>query len=98
MAIAASGLQIHAGNATRVGVTVGSGIGGFEVIEREHEVLLERGPERVSPFFIVATLVNLAAGEIAVPLRAEGPNSAGAAAWTTRPHGIGGAVPRFLNG
>jgi 3-oxoacyl-[acyl-carrier-protein] synthase II len=44
MAITPSGLQVHAGNATRVGVTVGSGIGGFEAIEREHQVLLERGP------------------------------------------------------
>src|SRR2546425_6323857 len=57
MALAASRLRIHPGNADRVGVTIGSGIGGFEVIEREHQVLLKRGPERVSPFFIVATLV-----------------------------------------
>src|SRR5262245_28450507 len=63
MAMAASGLQITADNADRVGVAIGSGIGGFEVIEREHRTLLERGPERVSPFFIVASLVNLAAGQ-----------------------------------
>jgi 3-oxoacyl-[acyl-carrier-protein] synthase II len=50
MAVAASGLQIGAANATRVGVTIGSGIGGFEVIEREHHLLLERGLDRVSPF------------------------------------------------
>src|SRR5882672_3633416 len=89
MAITASGLQIHSGNATRVGVTVGSGIGGFEVIEREHQVLLERGPERVSPFFIVAALVNLAAGQVAVRFGAKGPNSAVATACTTGAHAIG---------
>src|SRR5260370_26977447 len=69
MAVAASGLQIGAENATRVGVTIGSGIGGLEVIEREHHILLERGPDRVSPFFIVAALVNLAAGQVSLRLR-----------------------------
>jgi 3-oxoacyl-[acyl-carrier-protein] synthase II len=91
MAIAASGLRIDAGNATRVGVTIGSGIGGFEVIEREHQVLLERGPDRVSPFFIVAALVNLAAGQVAVRFGAKGPNSAVATACTTGAHAIGDA-------
>jgi beta-ketoacyl synthase-like protein len=75
MAIAASRLHIHPGNAARVGVTIGSGIGGFEVIEREHQVLLTRGPERVSRFFIVAAPVNLAAGQVAVRFGAKGPNS-----------------------
>src|SRR5258705_9633093 len=83
MAITASGLQIHAGNATRVGVTVGSGIGGFEVIEREHQVLVERGPERVSPFFIVAALVNLAAGGVVLPFCPKGPSSPLAAGCAT---------------
>jgi 3-oxoacyl-[acyl-carrier-protein] synthase II len=64
MAMSQSGLQIHDGNATRVGVTIGSGIGGFEVIEREHTTLLERGPDRVSPFFILSAIVNLAAGQV----------------------------------
>src|SRR6266851_1881238 len=98
MAITASGLQIHAGNATRVGVMVGSGIGGFEVIEREHQVLLERGPERVSPFFIVAALVNLAAGQIAVRFGAKGPNSAVATACTTGAHAIGDAFRLIQHG
>src|SRR5216683_6953390 len=98
MAITASGLQVHAGNATRVGVTVGSGIGGFEVIEREHQVLLQRGPERVSPFFIVAALVNLAAGQIAVRFGAKGPNSAVATACTTGAHAIGDAFRLIQNG
>src|SRR5713226_8389342 len=98
MAVAASGLQIGAENATRVGVTIGSGIGGFEVIEREHHILLERGPDRVSPFFIVAALVNLAAGQVAVRLGAKGPNSAVATACTTGAHAIGDAFRLIQHG
>jgi 3-oxoacyl-[acyl-carrier-protein] synthase II len=98
MAIAASGLDIHSENAARVGVTIGSGIGGFEVIEREHQVLLTRGPERVSPFFIVAALVNLAAGQVAVRFGAKGPNSAVATACTTGAHAIGDAFRLIQNG
>jgi len=98
MAMSQSGLQIHDGNATRVGVTIGSGIGGFEVIEREHQILLERGPERVSPFFIVAALVNLAAGQVAVRLGAKGPNSAVATACTTGAHAIGDAFRLIQSG
>jgi 3-oxoacyl-[acyl-carrier-protein] synthase II len=98
MAMAASGLHIHPGNAVRVGVTIGSGIGGFEVIEREHQVLLTRGPERVSPFFIVAALVNLAAGQVAVRFGAKGPNSAVATACTTGAHAIGDAFRLIQNG
>jgi 3-oxoacyl-[acyl-carrier-protein] synthase II len=98
MAVSASGLHIDPGNAERVGVTIGSGIGGFEVIEREHQVLLERGPERVSPFFIVAALVNLAAGQVAVRLGAKGPNSAVATACTTGAHAIGDAFRLIQSG
>src|SRR5260370_17099879 len=98
MAVAASGLQIGAENATRVGVTIGSGVGGFEVIEREHHILLERGPDRVSPFFIVAALVNLAAGQVAVRLGAKGPNSAVATACTTGAHAIGDAFRLIQHG
>src|SRR6267378_3089225 len=97
MAVAASGLRIDAGNAASVGVTIGSGIGGFEVIEREHRILLERGPDRVSPFFIVAALVNLAAGQVAVRLGAKGPNSAIATACTTGAHAIGDAFRLIQN-
>jgi 3-oxoacyl-[acyl-carrier-protein] synthase II len=97
MATTASGLQITAQNAARVGVTIGSGIGGFEVIEREHQTLLERGPDRVSPFFIVAALVNLAAGQVAVRLGAKGPNAAVATACTTGAHAIGDAFRMIQN-
>ena len=89
MAVSASGLVVGPDNATRVGVVIGSGIGGFEVIEREHRVLLEKGPDRVSPFFILSSIVNLAAGQVSVRLGAKGPNSAVATACTTGAHAIG---------
>ena len=90
-AIRDSRLQINSANADRVGVYVGSGIGGFEVIEREHQKLLERGPGRVSPFFITASIVNLAAGQVAIRTGARGPNLACATACTTGAHAIGEA-------
>jgi 3-oxoacyl-[acyl-carrier-protein] synthase II len=97
MAMAQSGLQVSAANATRVGVTIGSGIGGFEVIEREHSTLIERGPDRVSPFFILSAIVNLAAGQVSVRIGAKGPSSAVATACTTGAHSIGDAF-RLIQG
>jgi 3-oxoacyl-[acyl-carrier-protein] synthase II len=91
MAMEQSGLPIGPENAEQVGVIIGSGIGGFEVIEREHQTLLERGPERVSPFFILSSIVNLAAGQVSVRWGAKGPNSAVATACTTGAHAIGDA-------
>ncbi len=75
--------------AERTGVYIGSGIGGFEVIEREHKILLEKGPSRISPFFIPATIVNLASGYVSIRTGAKGPNSATATACTTGAHAIG---------
>jgi len=98
MAMEQSGLKIEPANAARVGVLIGSGIGGFEVIEREHKVLLERGPERVSPFFILSAIVNLAAGQVSVRLGAKGPNSAVATACTTGAHAIGDAFRLVRDG
>jgi 3-oxoacyl-[acyl-carrier-protein] synthase II len=80
---------VNAENDERVGVYIGSGIGGFEVIEREHKALLEHGPRRISPFFIVATIVNLASGQVSIRSGAKGPNSATATACTTSAHSIG---------
>ena len=97
MAMDQSGLRIEPANATRVGVVIGSGIGGFEVIEREHRILLERGPERVSPFFILSSIINLAAGFVSVRLGAKGPNSAVATACTTGAHAVGDAF-RLIQG
>jgi 3-oxoacyl-[acyl-carrier-protein] synthase II len=82
-------LKIRPENAERAGVYIGSGIGGFEVIEREHKTLLERGPDRISPFFIPATIINLASGYVSIRTGAKGPNSATATACTTSAHAIG---------
>jgi 3-oxoacyl-[acyl-carrier-protein] synthase II len=75
--------------AERVGVYIGSGIGGFEVIEREYQELLKHGPRRVSPFFIPATIVNMVSGYLSIRIGAKGPNSATATACTTSAHSIG---------
>ncbi len=88
-ALAQSGLTISDENAEEVGVYIGSGIGGFEVIEREHKALLEGGPRKISPFFIPATIVNLASGQVSIRSGAKGPNSAVATACTTGAHAIG---------
>jgi 3-oxoacyl-[acyl-carrier-protein] synthase II len=82
-------LKIDAAGADRIGVYIGSGIGGFEVIEREFEVLLAHGPKRISPFFIPATVVNLAAGYVSIRVGAKGPNSATATACASGAHAIG---------
>ncbi len=84
-----SGLAVTDEISDMVGVYVGSGIGGFEIIEREHRILLERGPDRISPFFIPATIINLASGQVSIRFRAKGPNSATATACTTGTHCIG---------
>ncbi len=81
--------------AEKTGVYIGSGIGGFEVIEREHRNLLEKGPSRISPFFIPAIIVNLASGFVSIKYGAKGPNSATATACTTSAHSIGDSF-RFV--
>ncbi len=86
-----SGLQVTPEIATRVGVHIGSGVGGFDVIEREHEALLKGGPRKISPFFIPAAIVNLAAGHVSIRYGAKGPNEATATACTTSAHAIGDA-------
>ena len=88
-ALSSSGLKVDAGNEELVGVYIGSGIGGFDVIEREHKTLLEHGPRRISPFFIPATIINLASGYVSIRTGAKGPNSATATACTTSAHSIG---------
>jgi len=88
-ALSNSGLKVTPETAEQVGVYIGSGIGGFEVIEREHQTLLEQGPRRISPFFIPATIINLASGYVSIRSGAKGPNSATATACTTSAHSIG---------
>ncbi len=88
-AVRDSGLKIDAANAERVGVYIGSGIGGFATIEREHEALLKGGPRKVSPFFTPASIVNLASGWVSIRTGAKGPNSATCTACTTSAHAVG---------
>ena len=90
-AVKMSGLNITPENATRVGVHIGSGIGGFDVIEREHTNLMNGGPRKISPFFIPAAIINLAAGQVSMRYGAKGPNEATATACTTSAHSIGDA-------
>jgi 3-oxoacyl-[acyl-carrier-protein] synthase II len=84
-----SGLKIDESNAEMVGTYISSGIGDFWAIEREHEKLLNSGPDRVSPFFIVSAIVNLAAGNVSIRHGAKGPNSATATACSAGAHAIG---------
>jgi 3-oxoacyl-[acyl-carrier-protein] synthase II len=84
-----SGLVITPDFAERAGVYIGSGIGGFDVIEREHTNLLQGGPRKISPFFIPATIVNLASGQVSIRTGAKGPNSATATACSSSAHAVG---------
>jgi len=93
-----SGLAIDERNAERVGVIIGSGIGGLPLIERTHKVLLERGPSRISPFFIPGLIVNMAAGQVSIRFGARGPNSAPCTACTTGLHAIGEAFRQIRHG
>ena len=88
-AVKSSGLVIDETNADMVGTYISSGIGDFWAIEREHEKLLGSGPDRVSPFFIVSAIVNLASGNVSIRHGARGPNSATATACSAGAHAIG---------
>ncbi|HEX9638454.1 MAG TPA: beta-ketoacyl-ACP synthase II [Acidobacteriota bacterium] len=90
--------SIGPGEAERIGVLVGSGIGGFGIIEREHEKLLKSGPSRISPFFIPAVIVNLASGHISIRFGAKGPNSATCTACSTGAHAIGDSYKLIQRG
>jgi 3-oxoacyl-[acyl-carrier-protein] synthase II len=97
-AIAQSGLQITPDIADRVGCFIGSGIGGFEIIEREHAALLQGGPRKISPFFIPATIVNMAAGQLSIRYGTRGPISATATACATSANSIGDSVRMIMHG
>ena len=90
-AVEDAGLGTPVGDPDRTGVIISSGIGGFETIEREHRKLLEKGPRRISPFFVPAMVVNLAAGWVSIRLGAKGPNSAMATACSAGAHAVGEA-------
>jgi len=97
-AVKMSGITIGPEIAERTGVFIGSGIGGFDVIEREHSKLLAGGPGKISPFFIPATIVNLAAGHVSIRFGAKGPNSATATACSASAHAIGDAFKIIQRG
>ena len=97
-AMAQSGLKITPEISERVGVFIGSGIGGFEIIEREHSNLLQGGPRKISPFFIPSVIVNMAAGQISIRYGATGPISATATACATSANSIGDSVRMIMHG
>ncbi len=84
-----SGLTITLENAPDVGVFIGSGIGGFQTIEREHSALLEGGPRKISPFFIPSAIINLASGQVSIRFGAKGPNLATCTACSASAHSLG---------
>lgn len=92
MAVDDAGLKIAPNEADRVGVYIGSGIGGLPAIEHYHKILLEKGPDRVTPFFIPMTIINLASGQVAIRIGAKGPNSCAVTACATGNHCIGDAM------
>ena len=93
-----SGLVITPKNEERVGVFIGSGIGGFEIIEREHLNLIQGGPRKISPFFIPASIVNMAAGQVSIRYGAKGPISATATACATSANSIGDSFRMIQHG
>lgn len=92
LALKDANLEITEENANRIGVYVGSGIGGLQTWEEQHETLLKKGPRRVSPFFIPMMIANMASGLISIMTGAKGPNSAPISACATGTHAIGDAL------
>jgi len=98
LAVDDAGLKVKPEEATKVGVYIGSGIGGLGSIEHYHDVLKEKGPGRVSPFFIPMTIINLASGQVAIRIGAKGPNSCAVTACATGNHCIGDAYRLIQRG
>ncbi len=97
-ALEGSGLRIDDENSERVGVIIGSGMGGLPVLERSHKVLLERGPSRISPFFIPSLIANMAAGLVSIRYGARGPNGCPTTACTTGLHAVGDSFRLIQHG
>ena len=97
-AMKSAALTITPALAPRIGVFIGSGIGGFGTIEREHKAYLDGGPRRISPFFIPSAIINLAAGQVSIRFGAKGPNSATATACSASAHAIGDAAELIRRG
>lgn len=86
-----SGLEVSEANRERIGVNIGSGIGGLQMIEETHKVYLADGPRKISPFFIPATIINMISGHLSIMLGLQGPNVAMVTACTTGTHAVGEA-------
>ncbi|MFN3586683.1 MAG: beta-ketoacyl-ACP synthase II [Moraxellaceae bacterium] len=97
-ALADSGLAVTAENAPRIGVSIGSGIGGLSSIERNKELLMAEGPRKISPFFVPGSIINMAAGMLAIRFGLKGPNIAVTTACTTGSHCIGLAARMIAYG
>ncbi|MCU1230104.1 MAG: beta-ketoacyl-acyl carrier protein synthase [Acidobacteria bacterium] len=97
MAVDDAGIDTKSLDSDRLGVIIGSGIGGLPLIEEMHQKMLERGPSRISPFFIPGLIVNLAAGQVSIRFQAKGPSSAPATACATGSHAIGDAYKVIQN-
>ena len=97
LAMEDSGLKVTEDNAARIGVTIGAGIGGLSSIEKYTKIINERGPKRVSPFFIPMTIINLTAGQVSIRFGMKGPNSAISTACATGTHSIGEAFKMIQN-
>jgi 3-oxoacyl-[acyl-carrier-protein] synthase II len=93
-----AGLTIGPELSERTGVFIGSGIGGFTIIEREHQAFLEGGPRKISPFFIPSSIINLAAGQVSIRFGARGPNSAPCTACSSGAHAVGDAFRVIARG
>lgn len=98
MAVKNAGLEITDENRDRIGVYIGSGIGGLGTLEEQHRILMEKGPRRVSPFFIPMMIANMASGQVSIVLGAKGPNSTAVTACASATHSIGDAFHAIQTG
>ena len=93
-----SGLEVTENNCERIGVAIGAGIGGIEGIEKNHQALLERGPRKISPFFVPSSIINMISGNLSIKLGVKGPNMAMATACTTGTHNVGESARKIAYG
>jgi len=93
-----SGLEVTEDNCERIGVAIGAGIGGLEGIEKNHKALLERGPRKISPFFVPSSIINMISGNLSIIMGIKGPNMASATACTTGTHNVGESARKIAYG
>jgi 3-oxoacyl-[acyl-carrier-protein] synthase II len=93
-----SGLEVTEENCERICVSIGAGIGGLEGIEKNHKALLERGPRKISPFFVPSSIINMISGNLSIIMGLKGPNMATATACTTGTHNVGESARKIAYG